>query len=359
MPGIINPSDLTFNGKEVQALSEAIMTEAFESPSLNEFHTIVTGIEAKQQIAILGLFGLVGKTSTGCAPDENPGQITNSQKFWNPAYIEDRFAQCWKDLKATFFIWGLKHGVKKADLTSTDFANFLEDRLKIALKESVFRIAWFSDTAIANYNDSPAGVLKNGISEAYFNAIEGLWKQIFAIMTAAPKQYVAISKNTGANYAAQEFDDTDTTNQVVTKMFRKMLTKADTRLSEQSNPVFVVTKSVADQYQSERLQATGIEPAYTRVEDGWDVLKVGGKTIHAFSFWDRMIQSYFDSGTKYHLPHRAILTTVENIQIGTEEESNLAELNPFYDETLKKYYVDFGYNIDSKIIEDYKLMAAY
>jgi len=356
---VITPSDLTFNGEEVKSLSEAIMTSAFETPALTEFHTIVTGIEAKKQVAILGLLGLVGKKSSGCAPDENPGQIANSEKFWDPEYIEDRFAMCWKDLKDTFFIWGLKKGVKKADLTSTDFANFLEDRLKVAIKESVFRHAWFGDTAIAHYNDSPAGVLKNGIDEDYFNVIDGLWKQIFAVIATTASQKVAITKNSGASYAAQAFDATDVTDGTITNVMQKMLDDADTRLSEQEQPVFIVTKSVADQYKRERRKATGIEIAYTRVEEGWDMLQVDGKIIHVFSFWDRTIKAYFDNGTKLHLPHRILLTTVENIQVGTEEESTLSELNPFYDETLKKYFVDFGFNLDAKIIEDYKLMAAY
>lgn len=356
---VIDVSDLTFNGEEVKDLSEAILKTAIETPSLNEFHTIVTGIEAKKQIAILGLLGLVGRVSTGCAPDENPGQIRVSEKFWDPAYIEDRFAMCWKDLRESFFVYGLKKGVKKADLINTDFANFLEDRLSVAIKESVFRIAWFGDTAAKNYNGTPAGVIKNGINVDYFTPIDGLWKQIFAIVAANASQKVTITKNAGATYALQAFDATDTTNQTVTNIMQQMLDNADVELSEQENPIFIVTRSVANQYKRERRAATGFDIPYNRIENGWDSLTVDGKTIYVFSLWDRIIKSYYDNGTKLYLPHRIVLTTVENVQVGTEEESNLSELNPFYDEKSKTYYVDFGFNLDAKFIEDQKGMFAY
>lgn len=359
MAGVITPSDLTFNGKEVMSLSEAIMETAFENPQLTDLHTIATGIKGKQQIAFLGLLGLVGKTSTGCAPDENPGTIPMTEKFWDPKYIEDRFAQCWKDLLPSFFQWGLKNGVKKADLSGTDFLNFLEDRISIAMKEAVLRLAWFADTAAANYNSSPAGVIKNGINVAYFNPFNGLWKQIFTIAAAHTTQKVAIAKNAGATYPLQAFDSTDTTNQVVTNILQTMLDTADTRLSEQESPEFIVTKSVADQYMRERRNFPNIDIAYTRTEDGWDTLKISGVTIKVFPFWDRMIKSYYDNGTKLYLPHRIVLTTKDNIPVGTEEESTLAELNPFYDEKSKTFYVDFGFNMDAKLLEDYKLMTAY
>ena len=51
MADIINPSDLTFNGEEVRAISEAIMEEVFAKPALTEVLTAYTGIKAKKQIA--------------------------------------------------------------------------------------------------------------------------------------------------------------------------------------------------------------------------------------------------------------------------------------------------------------------
>jgi hypothetical protein len=356
--GIINPAQLTFNGEEIKALSEAIMTSTFEKPELAQFHTVVTGIKAKKQIAILGLLGLTGKKQTGCAVTPNAGVIPMSQKFWTPQMIGDRFQQCYTELLGTFFAWGLKNGVAKADLTGTDFANFLEDRLGDAIKESVFRLAWFGDVDATNYNGVPAGVITNGTDVGYFTAIDGLWKQIFAIVTATPARKITIAKNAGANYAAQEFTAADVTNKVATNLFRDMVQKADQRLRSSQNKVIICTRSLADQYENE-LESVGVSESFSYIQEGISTLTRKGITIYAFDFWDRMINSYQNNGTKWNLPHRAVLTTIENIQIGTEEETNLAELDPFYDKSTKLYNVDFGYNLDAKVIEDYKIQAAY
>jgi hypothetical protein len=358
---IITASDLTFSAEQIRSISEAIIEKYFNKPSLTEFHTLVPGIEYKKKIAILGVLGLVGKKTNGdCTTDINPGQIGMSEKEWTPEYITDRFAQCWEDeLKDSFFVYGLKAGIEIADLTNTDFANFLEDRIGDAMAEGVYRHAWFGDKDAANYDDSPAGTIKNGVDVDYFNAIDGFWKQIFAICAGNADQLIAITANSQSTYADQKFDATDTTNEVATNTYQGMIDGADERLTESGNAFIVSTKSLADQYKRERKKASGIEPAYTRVEKGISYLEVDGVRVYVFSFWDRMIKAYFNNGTKYHLPHRAILVQKENLQIGTKEQGALAKLDPFYDKLTKKYYVDFGFNLDAKIPDDVQIMAAY
>lgn len=356
---IIDPSDLTFNGEEVKALSEAVMSSVYEKPSIQEFHTLVSGIKAKKQIAILGTLGLVGKKASGCEPTANESTIPMSEKFWQPETIEDRFTVCWKDLKESFFVYASKNGINHGDLTNTDFANFLSERLADAMFEAVYRHAWFGDKDAANYNDSPAGKITNGVDVDYFNVIDGLWKQLFSIATAAPDQKVSIAKNSGSTYALQKFDTTDTTNEVITNVMQQMIDDADTTLTSSPNVVFIATKSVADQYKRERKKATGIDAAYQRVEAGISKLVIDGVTIYVFEFWDRMIKSYYNNGTKYYLPHRIVLAPVSNIQVGTEEQGTLSEMKTFYYEKGKTYNVDFEFHLDAKIIEDIKVMVAY
>lgn len=356
---VIDPSDLTFNGEEVKALSEAIITDFYKNPSLNEFHTLVSGIKAKKQIAILGLLGKVGKKQTNCTISENASQIPASEKFWNPVMIGDRFVQCWTDLLETFWIYGTKNGVNKDDLTSTDFANFLNEKLGEALQDAAFRLAWFGDTAAANYNDSPAGVITNSVDPSWYTPLDGFWKQIFAVVTADADRKTAIANNAQATYALQKFSDTDTTNQVVTGIFQTMIDSADERLIESGNAIMIATRSMVLQYKRERRKFSNIDQAYTRTETGWDTIEIDGIPVYTFSFWDRTIKADFDNGTKWYLPHRAVLTTKENLQVGTEEVGNLSELKPFYDNKTKTYNVDFGFNLDAKLIEDYKIQVAY
>ena len=147
---IINPADLTFNGEEIKQLSEAVFESVFNKPDANVFHTFMPGIKAKKQIALLGrIEGLTGKGDGSCNPTSNDNTIGMSEKFWDPSTVSNRLTECWDNLKESFFIYGTRCGIAQADLTSTDFWMFLQERMADTLIEEVYRIAWFSDTAAA------------------------------------------------------------------------------------------------------------------------------------------------------------------------------------------------------------------
>ncbi|MFD2961617.1 MULTISPECIES: hypothetical protein [Olivibacter] len=364
MASTLDLTNVEFTFEQVKGIKEAIWEKVFNNPALEQFHTVVPGIVAKRQIVILGLLGLSGKKSAGCAPDENPNRIPSSEKFWDPQYIEDRFVECFKDLLDKFTVYGLKSGVEKADLTDTDFANFLESRVGVAMLEAILRLIWFGDITAENVADG--GVITDGVDVEYFTPIDGFFKQIFAIVAANPEQRVTIAKNAGATYAAQRFDTTDTTNRVATNILQGLLDNADERLvdtnveGEPEADVFIVaTKSLVDQYKRERRANDNVDIAYERTETGFKYIEIDGVRVFAFNFWDRTIKAYQDNGTKYNLPHRAVLLDRRNMQVGVEEENDLAQLDIFYDKRNKEMVMDYGFNLDAVLVEDYRVMAAY
>ena len=355
---IINPADLTFNGEEIRSLSEAVFEQVFMKPGINEFHTIVPGIVAKKQIALLGRFGLVGRKGTGCSPTVDGNTITNSEKFWEPEDIETRLVQCWDDIKETFFIWGQKQGLKRPDLTGTDFVNFIEDRLGDALEEANLRIIWFNDVDHALTTASPAGNVTAGTTIGYFNIIDGLWKQIFSVVTATPARQTVIAENALGTKALQLALAADTA--IVT--FRAMIEDADKRLKNHPDKILLCTDTLFDNWLTFK-ETQSVDQSFVRQEKGFTMDTYRGVTIIKFDFWDRIIQTFFDSdvgGTgPYHLPHRALLTTKANLQVGVETESALAELDIFYDQREKDVVIDSLYKLDAKEIEDYMIQAAY
>jgi len=356
---LIDVTDLTFNGEEIKAVSEAVFESAFSKPELTKFHSVVNGIVAKKQIAILGrLNGLVGKGTGSCDPSSATNAIVNTEKFWEPAMVSDRFESCWSDLKETFFLYGTKKGIEKYDLTGTDFLNFVEELVSDAIQEAIYRIAWFGDTTAENVVDG--GVITNGTDLAYFNKIDGFWKQIFAIVAgdSARKTTDLASRNGQASFALQAFTSTDTTNKVVSNALQNMRFGADYRLREQAGLVYVVTQSVADQYERD-LFAYNVAFTTERLENGITLLKSGGIEVYSFNLWDRIIRSYYSDGTKYYLPHRAILVTPTNLQVGTEEVTAMSGMDVFNDKKSKKNFIDFAFNIDAKVVLDYEIQVAY
>ncbi len=355
---IVDLSPVDFCGKQVMSFKEAFWTKTFENPALNELLTVIPGVKAKQQVVILGLIGMVGKTmqTTNCAPDVSDQEIPSIEKFYDPGYVEDRFTECWKNLLAKFTVWGLKAGINKPDLTGTDFADFLEERVIDGLQQSIYRIVWFAEKTADHIADG--GHFTDGLDLRYVNTIDGLWYQFFAIATANPTQRITIAKNAELTFALQKFTPQDVTDQVVTGYFQDMVDNTDERFDEEEK-AFYVTRSVASQYKRERKAFTNIDEAYKRTETGWDYLEFDGIPVYVLKFEDRMIKQFQSSATAAYLPHRIYLATKENLHLATEEEGGMTSIDAFFDQKDKQYYIDMLYSLDALIIEDYKLMVAY
>jgi hypothetical protein len=254
----------------------------------------------------------------------------------------------------------MKNGLEKNDLTGTDFINFLEDRYSDAMAEAAFRVAWFGDTAAANYNDSPVGHITNSVSVDYFTMIDGFWKQLFEIGTNTPARYTdnLATKNAQATYALQDFNSTDTTNKLVSTAIRDLIQDADMRLRNKSDKIIVCTLSIADQYENE-LESLGIDASFAYIQPGIKSLERKGVKIFAFDFFDRSIDAFENNGTKWFLPHRMVMYQPTNLRVGLEQESNLTEFDSFYDKRDMKQISRFGWSMDAKVIEDYMVQVAY
>lgn len=356
---IFTSGDFSQSKEEIKGINEALKEEAFTKPSLTEFHTIVEGIIVDKQMVILGrLQGLVGAQSGGCNPTSSTNTFGGIEKTWSPKTISDRLTQCYTDLEGRFTAWGLNAGIKKADLTNTDFAEFVVDLVADALMESVLRFAWFGDTDADEV--SGGGIITDGTNLAYFNKIDGLWKQAFEIVTGDADRLTAGlgTKNAQATFALQKFNTTDTTNKVVINTLNSMTTDADERLVAKSDVLIVATKSVTDQYKRE-LTFSNIAFTTERLENGIEMLNIDGIKVLSFSFWDRMIKAYQNDGTKAYLPHRAIMLSVANTQIGTETVGELSEVDVIFDNVTKLNHFDFMYRLDAKFGIDSEIQVAY
>ncbi len=130
---ILNPSDLTFNGEEIRSIREAILEQVFAKPAVTDFHTVYEDIVTKKQIAFLGRLGKITRVNAGCSSSPLSAGITNSEKFWEPVRFEIWLSECYTNLEDTFFVWAKQRGLAEPDLTGTDFAAFLVERMTDAI----------------------------------------------------------------------------------------------------------------------------------------------------------------------------------------------------------------------------------
>lgn len=357
---VIDISTFTFSPDELRSLREMIAEKVFGKPGVGEYTTIYKDIVHKQKIGLLGRFGLVGKTGRlGCDPNPTGEAITgSSEKQWDPQPVSMRIEECYDDVISSLAIFLQNKGVNRADMTDTEYFEFIEMRLEDALWEMIIRLEWFSDADAANVTASPAGNITTGVDVDYFNAFDGYFKQLFDICTTDTARRVTISKNAQTTYANQAFNSTDTTNKVATNIYRDLTTRADFRLRDAKDKIILSTMSLVDQY-AEELRSVGVDASYNRIEKGYSELKFDGVRIIGLSVWDRYIRTYEDTGTYWNKPHRALLMTKSNFATGFEDANVLQTLKVFFADYQRKNVYEMEGMMDVKILEDYMIQFAF
>lgn len=357
MASLINNGTFTFNAEELKDWSKVIHELTYGDKELQELHNIETGVEFNKQIVFAGRMGLMGKTISGCTPNE-VGGVTLTEKFWTPIKEDFRLKQCSADVNAQDKL------VNQMSKINPDFYNifegsqssvgaFLVERVLSAFKENLLRKAWFNDKAadtIAN-----GGVLTAGTDKGYFNSFDGLFKQIFAEVKSGDKNFVSIAKNAGVTYAGQVLASGEGI-----AILKEMYKAADSRLKGHADKKFYVTTSIWDAYLDDLEDVQNQGAGNTMItENGQVTLTYRGIPLEQMDFFDRTIQEYEDNATTYFRPNRAILSIPSNLPIATLSTDDWGNLEAFYDMVTKTNYIDGAYSIDAKHLESYLTVAAY
>jgi hypothetical protein len=344
-----NFDNVTLSPKEVAELSKAIFETAFTNPELQKMHSIEEGIDMKSQILLLSSMGMQGLPADGtCTPQDSEAGIIATQKYWENNKVEVRIPYCNTDLPALLKAFGTKSN--KYDVEASDEVKMLASRLLEAIDETVLRLAWFGDKSAANVVSG--GTISNSVNKAYFKSVDGLWKQIFAGVTAGDIQRATIAANTGTTYVAQEL----AAGEALTAM-RKVYNKADSRLKNHSDGLFIVTQSIYDNF-LDKLEDAGLNAVgQLAINDG--VMTYRGRNIVVADFMDRVITSSLNNGTKYNLPNRIVFTIPSNIPVGTLDSGEFKELAIWYDKTDRKVYTENIFSLDAKVLEEYLISVAY
>lgn len=347
-------SGFTFNPEELKEWSQVINELTFADPELNSIHQIDQGIKHDKQIVFAGRMGLMGKAVTGCTPNEVAG-VSLTEKTWTPVFEDFRLPHCASDVDAQDKL------INQMAKMNPDYFNVIEGSQSTVgnylvavvidgFKENLLRKIWFSDTAadtVAN-----GGVLTNGTDKGYFDTFDGLFKQIFTEVNPAN---VTITKNGGVSYAAQELASGE-----AIATLKAMYNKADSRLLALADKKFYVTRTIWDGYLNdlEDIQNSGAGNTMIN-EDGQMVLRYRGVEVVNMEIWDRVITAYEDNGTTHNLPHRAVLSTPDNLRVGTLADGDFGTVDAFYDRKDRTNYVDGVYSLDAKFLETYKAVVAY
>lgn len=344
-------SSVTFSGEEIRSLADVFIASLFEKPELTAIHTIDDNIVAAKQIGLVTRLSKITKKDAGCGTGVTNKSVALSNKSWAPVQTKIWQQLCASEFNTNFMIYLKNKGINYADVTNTDIAGFVLDMMTDAAVEDLWRIAWFNMTTPAN--------LTSGTDVSDYNLIEGLWNQIYTIVSGDSTRNTTTGGLTTANgQATFALQDSTFTAANAKDTLANLLTDADYRLQSAPDKVIVCTQSVFNKY-CDYLESIAVPLSFEKIEGGFTALKRRGVDIIPVNFWDRTIRADFSNGTKYYLPHRALLSTKRNLRIGLDDPMAYTEFDVFFDKMTETNNFKGGYRVDAKVVEDYMIQVAY
>jgi hypothetical protein len=343
---------------------ELILEPVLEAPELQGLLTITDDIKSDKDILFAKGFRKVTHLDTGCGTVPNTPGMDVEKLTWKPVPLEAWIAECGAEFEGTFMAWGLAAGYNRHDLqqASIKIANgitdtvqlqnywneFVQDTMEQAMKDDIFRIGYFGDPAITG------GQLTGGAADVKnYNQLRGLWPQIIALATAYPKvrAYTIAANQT----ATQELADGESR-----EIFRALLVGADRRLlsGKFGTPVVQCTQSIIDNWADYR-ESKNLETSFKLEEIGLVGPKYRNTVIRPVPEWDEILMEDFLINGKVNLPHRAVLTTQANMQLGFDSYDAATKTEGCYNRETKFTHRRGNYKMDAKVMRPFLTRAAF
>lgn len=358
MAAPMNIAGLTLNAKENPDFAKFIMERVFQQDALQTNHVVQTGITMDEQIVFAGRIGKTGIKDPGTSRPNSGAKPTLTEQFWTPKKVGDTMIFNNSELNGLFkaYFDKIRKYAEIYDITGSDEEKFLLELFTQSAIEAVNRLIWHGDTAIAVSGAAVSGLVA-AADVKFYDSVTGIFKHIYAAVTAGTVQRFTITKNAALTFALQALAAKEATT-----IFEGIWAKADPRLKADTAKVLFVTNTIWENYRQE-LTAAGTAFDVNLTIEGFRELKWNGIPVRNMEIlWDLPIQSDFEqlnTGLAWDKPHRAILTVPANIPIGTLNQDDMQTLEMFPDPITRSHYLAYGFTLDTKVLEGYMAVAAY
>jgi len=353
----LDESGLTLNAKESPDMGKFVYERVFEQGNLATNHAVWGGITMKEQIVFASTNFKSGIKDPGTSRPKSGNKPTLTEKFWDPKKIGDTMEFQNVELNSLYkaYFDKIKKYSEIYDITGTDEEKFLLEVFAQSAIQAVNRAVWFGDTAVAVSGAAASGLIA-AADVKFYDQIDGLFKKIYAAVTAGSVKRFTITKNTAATFALQAL----AADEAMT-IFEGVWSKADPRLKADPSKVMFVTNSLFENYR-QSLQTKGTPYDISLTTDGFSELKWNGVTLRNMEvLWDLPILDFekTNAHAAWDNPHRALLTVPANIPVGTLNEGDMSEMTAKYEEYLRLTWMAYGFTLDAQLLEGYMAVAAY
>jgi len=348
---IANFKDLADDKRFIEDTREIIVNDLFMQPT-ESFFTIVPGVKGGQQVAAMKGFEYVTVKSAGCGGEGVSPTFPAFSQFWNPQLQEVKISYCYSDFESSYLQWGLNNGYQRKDLDGTTLALFIQEMITKAMLLDMQRIVLTGDENIAAQD-----ILTDEAAMAkYYNTIgKGLIPTLQYLKTLPEfeENFVTLAKNTGA-----KTDQLNLTSEYALGIYEEVTDQYDF-----DGDILLSSNRLFKNYEKwvKRANGYGLQSNVDLTQKGVGNLSVNGENISPVVNYDRWKAKDFVTGdpATIHLPHFALFTRKEWLQVGVDEQAALQNLTLEYiggkEET---FWIKANYMLDFKMVNPYGLKAA-
>lgn len=342
-------SQFTVDNGAIKDLAELLFDTLFNDPDIEMVVTSETGVTNGKKLGRLRSMGHVGKSGGGCKPKYEKPEITGVEKEWDLGTYSIPLELCYKDLENTVAKYGMNTGTAIGNLIDTPYWDkVLMPLLERAIVDMFWRVVWLGDKDAKNITDS--GIITDGVDIKLFNMCDGLFKQLKAITAANPGQLTTIAANSASTYQAQK--DAIRQPGVAIGIIDEMLSDCDSRIFDDKDAAIFMNSGLYKALRNDVKKVQNLQLQVEQIASGIQLSEYDGHPVIVLDVWDRLFKEFENDGTKINAPYRALISTPNNLFVGTEDTKRVADLDITFDDVDRMNYIYAESKIGTLVGED-------
>ena len=200
---------LTFAGTNA---SKYLLEPMFHSDEIMRNYTIYPNVKYKQFITMAPKLQSITAQNTGCTTTNtcDPAGFTMLQKYIEVNQVSVKQVQCWNEFENLFIAESYKAGLNMPDLTGTQIADVILNRISNAVKTDMIRNMWGGDSGAAvadcSYQSMGDGLWeKLSVGTAIGGATQ--MREVTGTLGAAAPEYITVGATLPAADATLVLED--------------------------------------------------------------------------------------------------------------------------------------------------------
>lgn len=341
--------------------SKILLEPMFTADDISRNYTIYPAVKYKQNITMAPSLKGITALHSGCGTANtcDPAGFSVTQKVLEVANVSVKQTQCWDEFKDEVIVESYRNGVNMPDLTGTQLAEVIINRVRHGIEHDMVRNAWFGEAAIAvgspdcTYQSMGNGLFhqlstgtafRGGTSQHMNEVVGGL---TLAAATASYATVGGLISNADVILLLDNvFNTAPVELQQVPASEKRMFVTPNVYNAWYNCLTAVAVNGAVDYGHSEaqvgkgRLFYKGIEvvPCYT-----WDEALALSATGAGIDLSAAFTQA--GATTTTQTTNGVVYTAKANLFIGTDVTRPENELKMFYDEASENMYVRAGFTM--------------